>query len=1101
MSYYIDKKYNYLKQFSELADKLKNDITSSSSKSNNALLASQNDMNQNIKAARESKETKESELRTKYENSLKDIDATRDSALSAAKEVYEKSIERAEEEHRDERQKEITEMAKQLNEFNKNALDSIVTMAPYLRESSSSYIAPVLEAAPTLDELRTQAQSRTYLQQVLVGIHKKNYNNKVCILPAYAEWQTMNDATTATVGNMMIRYDRQTSQKQALAMVNGMIYRMLMAFPVGSLHVSIIDPASIGVQTLTKWMAGSEELYNHQVYKNSDEITQHLKMLEDMIFPIKQEFDSPREISLVQHNKNAIKHGYELVILYDPFRERPSYGDRLRKLMNSGISAGIYVMIIQSDLMKPEVLQEFDFGSFSTVINANKRTLTLQKGKIEWDKKSGEFNSAYSIECDYLPNSLEQSELIDPLDETIGNGLVPAFFGSLKEDWKKVTKSRTTINWEDWNEPYNDADRECFTHGIKVPIGINDDTKEEMYFRLENNADYIHSFVLGKTRSGKSKFLCSTISSIAMKYSPRAVQMYLFDFKDGLAFRCYLGEGKKEIKNGVEFKDYPKPAPHMRWLVTTKADNEMFLSVLRDLEQEKDRRKRIFDEYDERDIEPVNKKLLEAHKECLPRILLIVDECQDIYKSKDSKQQRIINQLFEDFARKYGAFGIHLILSSQMVPSDMTWITQISNNYILNAGDARFNQLLNSKTSRSSDDIQKRIAGMPDATGIYSTIDNAYITMFGYKNYEEAGRYIRQRAERLLGADINQFETKKWTGELDVPYCKTPASASLEFGTTTVGDSTIGTFIENASEGNVMIYGALGGEQAQKLTMRTVLTSLRGQIVMRRFVNNDADRCTIYVASAWHRNENTQQIRWGRKVENSLQDSDQILSNLSEHNYIHLVQPDELKQLLVRLNDQVEKKQNNLVLLYIIGIRELDVLKPDATIHVPKDSDSRLNSGEEKHAKWKGYSGRTNSWSDTQQKEQDNAYVEVKTIDILNRILHDGPAVGIHTVLQVGSKDELEERKISHKDFRHFIFQQASKLRMWPNGSAFDLENDIEQLPVDETTARTLYYDSANPEEEKYVIPFMLYDIVKEAQKEHTNIGQYIEETTQVKEE
>ena len=133
MSYYIDKKYNYLKQFSEAADKLKNDITSSSSKSTDALLTSQNIMAQNIRAAKESKETIVNDLKNKYEKSLKEIDSTRDSALKTARDAHEKSMEAAEKKYREERQTKINEMAKQLNEFNANALHSIVTMAPYLK--------------------------------------------------------------------------------------------------------------------------------------------------------------------------------------------------------------------------------------------------------------------------------------------------------------------------------------------------------------------------------------------------------------------------------------------------------------------------------------------------------------------------------------------------------------------------------------------------------------------------------------------------------------------------------------------------------------------------------------------------------------------------------------------------------------------------------------------------------------------------------------------------------------------------------------------------------------------------------------------------------
>ena len=1094
MSYYVDKKYTYLKQFGDAADKLRNEVKLVSSRSDGDLQASQRAMSQNINAAKESKEHRLDELSNTLNGALRRID---ENYMKRAKEIddeFDRKMAQAEKDYQTNLSNEITNMEQQLNRFNANAVASIVTMPPYLQAASKTYIAPLLKEAPTLTDLQHQAQQRTYLPQVLAGVQKVNNGTKTCVLPAYAQWQTMEDETTATTGNIMLMFDRQTCQKQALTTADAMIYRMLMAFPIGSLHVSIIDPTSIGVQTLTRRMEGSEELYNKRVYKEPGEIDKHLKMLEAKIAPVKEEFNHATELSLVQYNRNGIKHGYELVILYDPFSKRPGYGDCLRNIMANGISAGIYVMVIQSDLMKPEVLQEFDFSSFSTVIMADRKNFIMLKDEIEWNAKAQEFNSKQMDECDYLPTSLDANELIDPLDVTEEQGLVSKFFDALNEDWENVTTSLTTKLWSDWKGSYDEADVECWTHGIEVPIGINEDTKEEMFFRVENNASYIHSFVLGKTRSGKSKFLCTTISSIAMKYSPRAVQMYLFDFKDGLAFRCYLGEGTKEVRNGVEFKNYDKPTPHMRWLVTTKADNEMFLSVLHHLKKEKDDRKKIFDEYNERDLEPVNKKLLREGKQCLPRILLIVDECQDIYKSRDSKKQREINQLFEDFAKKYGAFGIHLILSSQEVPSDMTWITQISNNYILNAGDARYNQLLSANSDRSADDIQKRIGNMPDAIGLYSTIDDAYISMFGYEDYEEAGIHIRQRAEQLLGDEINRYVTRKWTGELDIPYCKTLVSASMEFGTNTLGDATIGTFIANSKEGNVMIYGAQGGERAQRLTMRTVLTSLRGQFMVRRVTNNVDQLSPIYIVNGWNQTEDTLQVRWGKKSGTALQDSNLILSNMAKHQYVNMVQPDGLGELLVQLKEQVDRKENKFVLLYLIGTNELDALKPGATVRVQRkntaDGDANANI-----PRWK-QNAMNSGYGSYAARKEDDMYEEVETLDLLNIVLHEGPMYGIHTVMQVSVKGDLEERGISHRDFRYFIFQQAQNFSLWHSGPALELRNDMEKLPVDEATARTIFVDSNNAaDSEQFVIPFMLYELVEEAQKGN-DVGQYIMDNT-----
>ena len=104
MSYYIDKKYTYLKQFSEVAEKLKNEITTYSSKSNNALLASKNAMNQNIQTAKEGKESIENDLKRKYNESLSEIDFARNRSLSSAKETYEQKLDKAKNDYHDKKQ-------------------------------------------------------------------------------------------------------------------------------------------------------------------------------------------------------------------------------------------------------------------------------------------------------------------------------------------------------------------------------------------------------------------------------------------------------------------------------------------------------------------------------------------------------------------------------------------------------------------------------------------------------------------------------------------------------------------------------------------------------------------------------------------------------------------------------------------------------------------------------------------------------------------------------------------------------------------------------------------------------------------------------------
>lgn len=1020
MSYYIDNKQSFLNQFNQAQDQL----------------------TQRVKGKADSTNRRVEELELECAEEKRKAEAQCDAKI---------------------RQKEAS-MLNAIREFNDKAASSIIDMQPYLLSPSNQWEAPVLRKAPTLEQIHSQAEQRTYLPQVLVGYQKYKYGSKQLILPTYVDWQSRDPQLSANTGNLILTYNRQKSSVQALNLADSMVTRMLMAFPAGFLRLSILDPTSMGEERFTKMMNGCEELYSKKVYTNSSEIDKHLEILTNRIRDIKSNF-SRTETSLVLHNKPAIKQSYELVILYDPFNERPHYTAHLKNLMANGISAGIYVLIIQSDHLKSEVLKDFEFDSFSGAIEVNEEQITVHKSGIKWTDKG--FEGGDVDVCNTLPTVASKSELIDPIDLTNEKSLAYEYYVALSKGWKKATKSLTTKQWEDWSESYDEADVACWTKGIKVPIGINADNKDEVYFRVEGGNTYAHSFVQGMTGSGKSKFLSGVISSITMKYSPKAVQMYLFDFKDGKAFECYMG------------------VPHMRWLVTTQADKTMFLSVLKDLVAEQKYRSELFSSAKVGELEAYNKKMLEQGKECLPRLLLVVDECQDIYKSTKSSlnsKQKEINQIFEEIAKKYRAFGIHLLLASQQIPTDMNWIGQLGNNYILNVGNESFSSLLPADQRGKADEIQKRILAMPDATGIYSTANKAYVSMLGYENYREAGSFIRARAEKLLGNAVNRFESKVWDGKLNVPYFKTNTTSSFEFGTNTIGTQTVGTFIEDKKKGNILLYGSLGADRAKELTMRTVLTTLRGQFATRKIISDSNVWPTIYIVNAWEDTGDVATNIWQQATENVLDKSNKILRNLDKANFINLVDPSNLGELLLQLKEQIENKQQKTILLYIIGSNDIEVLKPGVTIAVSTAAEPSTRST----------TGYNNSrWTGSSEQPTYNTKKQETATDVLNLILQEGQNYGIHTILQVNTKSDMEERDIRSKDFQFFVFQQAKSFTYWHDGAVLELESALEDLPIDQDNARTLFYDSKNTDEEQFIIPLMIDELVAVANR-NESVGEYI---------
>ena len=1004
MSYYINNKQSFLDQFAKAQDQLTQQVKGKNNSTNRRIEELECEC---AKAKREADEQCEAKIRKKEADMLTSI-----------------------------------------RDFNAKASSSIIDMQPYLLSSSNKWEAPVLSKTPTLEQINNQAKQRTYLPQVLVGYQKYKYGNRYCILPTYVDWQSRDPQLSANVGNLILTYSSQNSIR-ALTVVDSMVTRMLMALPVGKLRLSIIDPTSKGDENFSKWMEGCPELYSKKVYKNHQDITQHLDTLNDRVSEIRQSYPSRSVNSLVLHNKEEIKHEYELVILYDPFNERPYYAAALKNLMANGIKAGMYILIVQSDNLNPDVLKEFEFNSFTTAMEAKEGCLEIHKSNIQWNGCS--FKGDDFEKCEYLPSINPQTELIDLIDPDDSKGLAQQFYRELNDGWKKANNSLTTKYFKDWTETYDDADLQCWTEGIEVPIGYNVDSQEELYFRINNERP--HSFVQGVTGGGKSKFLCGVISSVTMKYSPDAVQLYLLDFKNGLAFVCYKG------------------VPHVRWLFTVPADKVMLSEVLRDLEKEKNKRAKLFKSTsNSNDIGSYNKKILDQgeRNKCIPRILLVVDECQLIYDGENSVEKRFISNKFEEIATQYRAYGIHLLLASQRIPSDMAqWISQVTNNFILKVGGASFSKLLSQDDLSRCDTISTRVDNI--GSGAYSTQDKAYISMYGYDHFEEAGTHIRERAENLLDSRINSYETNIWDGELDQSYFKTRVSpsVSIEFGSNMILSSSVGVELKKDECNNVLLYGgALGEDKAKEVAMRTVISTLRATFAKRKM---SEDSPTIYVVNAW----------------TGLIGANTILRNLAEHKYIELVDPEKLGELLIRLKRQIENKESKSVLLYMIGTNRMDVLETD--VIQPNTIATNAESIPDEYSQGASFgTGSVRASADSQRTGW----------KILDLILDKGPYLGIHTILQINDKDDMvmknrKDVKIRSDRFKYMLFQKSRSFLTWPGDNKLDVSASIAGLSVEKDSARTIFSNSFDPDVEQRVIPFMIDELVEVANNDQS-VGEYM---------
>lgn len=152
-----------------------------------------------------------------------------------------------------------------------------------------------------------------------------------------------------------------------------------------------------------------------------------------------------------------------------------------------------------------------------------------------------------------------------------------------------------------------------------------------------------HALIAGRTGSGKSTLLHAIITNTALWYSPDEVELWLIDFK-----------------KGVEFKTYATHRlPHAR-AVAVETDREFGLSVLAGLDAEMKRRGESYRTMGVQDLAGYRRVCAQP----LPRVLLIVDEFQELFV-EDDKLAQDAAMLLDRLVRQGRAFGMHVILGSQ----------------------------------------------------------------------------------------------------------------------------------------------------------------------------------------------------------------------------------------------------------------------------------------------------------------------------------------------------------------------------------------------------------------------------------------------------
>jgi hypothetical protein len=398
--------------------------------------------------------------------------------------------------------------------------------------------------------------------------------------------------------------------------------RLLAAVPPGRMRLTLVDPVGLG-QNFSELLNLDEFVSGPRAWHEKKQIKAALEDLTTHMSTVIQKYLTNEHETIEAYNEVAgeVAEPYRLLLVSDfPAGFDGEAAQRLLSIAKNGPRLGVYVLLTWNQ--SRSLPRQFAKSKSEDVLLDTGTTV----------KQTGNGNQL-SIQIPDLsdgivmPDSLPEKEVIDDIVEAINGGAeeaqrVEVGFGGLTPG---------TL----WQE--SSAER------LSAPIGQRG---TDMHALTLGEGTTHHALLGGQTGSGKSVLLHTLICSLCMRHSPEELQLYLVDFKEGVEFSLY------------------KTLPHAR-VVAIESEREFGLSVLRGLRDELDRRGDRFREAGTSNLADYR----EQTGETCPRIFFIADEFQVFFERSDKLSQEV-RSLLDFLVREGRSFGVHVLLSSQSLPSE-----------------------------------------------------------------------------------------------------------------------------------------------------------------------------------------------------------------------------------------------------------------------------------------------------------------------------------------------------------------------------------------------------------------------------------------------
>ena len=470
-------------------------------------------------------------------------------------------------------------------------------------------------------------------------------------------------------GNILVNEDSDDGRlsEKTIAFIHQYIQEFLLSQPSCRVNLCLTD---FNDQCKFNRYAPLKALNPNVLFKgivrNEREIDSVVADMEKLMFDIsdnKLSFNGVNNIFELNQRSEENPQSMHLMVLLDfPEKYSAETISHIDKIVANGNNSGIYTLIVRNSQYKPE------YGSRQGVYES--AIASIEKNSVQ----------IYETDRGYV---LGHKRFFTPLQTLPISDFAKKVYPVLEENSKRqkqtVIPMAPMFELSDQYQRYNDDPLKS-SKLIEIPIGKNGGEVQSIKFSTTGD-NAAHALVIGGTGSGKSNLLHAIILSACYRYSPKELQIYLIDFKGGVEFKYY--EARKVVENQL---------PHiaLTGLTSEPEDGVAILTNIRAMLRE---RENLFRRNDVEDIVQYDEKF--GKDNMLPRLLVIIDEVQELFANEKLGQQalNIMGELF----KKGRAFGISILWASQTVPKTVGGdfkdkvLSQIGNRICLklnNADDA-----------------------------------------------------------------------------------------------------------------------------------------------------------------------------------------------------------------------------------------------------------------------------------------------------------------------------------------------------------------------------------------------------------------------------